>query len=292
MRFPRTTLVWVVMSLGLLAACVGPQVQSRSPARDVVPKRIRVLTYNIHHGQGTDGRIDLERIARVIRSANPDVVALQEVDRRTGRSGGVDQAETLGQLTGMTAVFGKAFDFDGGEYGNAVLSRLRVTGHEVHPLPKRSGHEDRALLEVRVGNTEKGSAESSLTFFSTHLDHHRNESDRMTAVAKIAARISADTVRSYLLAGDLNARPNSQTMRAFRERWSIATGSEPLLTAPARNPRAQIDYVLFRPRAGWRVVEVRVLDEPIASDHRPLLAVLEYSSWRMPDSSGRSEKRR
>ena len=54
-------------------------------------RAVRVLTYNIHHGEGMDGKIDLERIAAVIKRLEPDVVALQEVDVKTTRSQGVDQ---------------------------------------------------------------------------------------------------------------------------------------------------------------------------------------------------------
>src|SRR3990172_3828554 len=83
------------------------------------PLRVRVLTYNIHHGEGTDGRIDLARIAAVIQRLAPDVVALQEVDKLTSRSEGVDQAAELGRLTKLHAAFGKAMDYAGGEYGQA-----------------------------------------------------------------------------------------------------------------------------------------------------------------------------
>src|SRR4051794_910403 len=85
------------------------------------PLRPRVLTYNIHHGEGTDGRLDLGRIAGVIKSCQADVVGLQEVDQATERSGGVDQAATLSELTGLHATFGKAIDYRGGAYGLAVL---------------------------------------------------------------------------------------------------------------------------------------------------------------------------
>jgi len=81
------------------------------------PIRLHVVTYNIHHGEGTDGRIDLERIAALLSSMQPDLVALQEVDRNTIRTGRVDQFEMLERLTGMRGAFGKAMDFDGGSYG-------------------------------------------------------------------------------------------------------------------------------------------------------------------------------
>jgi len=78
-----------------------------------------VLTYNIHHGEGVDGKLDLVRIAKVIQEVEPDIVALQEVDQNAGRSGQVDQAAELGRLTKMRSVFGGNIALQGGEYGNA-----------------------------------------------------------------------------------------------------------------------------------------------------------------------------
>ncbi|MCY2995293.1 MAG: hypothetical protein NTY19_46640 [Planctomycetota bacterium] len=104
--------------LAILALTVGlPSGQAAEPLR------IRVLTYNIQHGEGTDGKIDLARTAAVIKRLTPDLAALQEVDKATTRSRGVDQAAELGKLTGMHVAFGKAMDFAGGRYGEAILSR-------------------------------------------------------------------------------------------------------------------------------------------------------------------------
>ena len=103
------------------------------------PLRVRVLTYNIHHGEGTDGKIDLARTGEAIKRVTPDLVALQEVDKATARSRGVDQAAELGKLTGMHAAFGKAMDFARGQYGEAILSRYPLTEVQVHSLPFTEG---------------------------------------------------------------------------------------------------------------------------------------------------------
>ena len=96
---------------------------------------IRVLCYNIHHGAGMDGELDLKRIARVIKSASPDIVSLQEVDKQTERSHGVDQAKELARLTGMQYAYGASMPFQGGEYGNAVLTTFPIRASETVPLP-------------------------------------------------------------------------------------------------------------------------------------------------------------
>jgi endonuclease/exonuclease/phosphatase family metal-dependent hydrolase len=220
---------------------------------------VRILTYNIRHCQGMDGKVDVERIAAVIRSVKPDIVALQEVDRNVGRSGRVDQAEELGRLTGMKAIFGRAIDLDAGQYGNAVLTRLPVRGWSNYPLP---GAEPRALLEIEF---------EGFRFFATHFDVGRDESRRIESVAEINRRAKGAAV----LAGDLNAVLESGPLKALAAGWKIAGEGQSLPTIPSPAPARQIDFVLLRPADGWRVMEVRVLDEPVASDHRPLLSVLD-----------------
>jgi endonuclease/exonuclease/phosphatase family metal-dependent hydrolase len=220
---------------------------------------LRVLTYNLHHCQGMDGKVDVERIAAVIRSVKPDIVALQEVDRNVSRSGRTDQAAELGRLTGMEAIFGRAIDLDTGQYGNAVLTRLPVRASATYPLP---GAEPRVLLEVEF---------EGFRFFSTHLDVGRDEGRRLESVAEINRRAKGPSI----LAGDLNAALGSGPLQALAAEWKLAGEGQSLPTFPSRSPTRQIDFILFRPAAGWRVVEVRVIEEPVASDHAPLFAVLE-----------------
>ncbi|MBM3841308.1 MAG: endonuclease [Verrucomicrobia bacterium] len=241
-----------------------------TPPRSDSNHRVRVLTYNIHHAEGTDGRFDYERLARIIRSVDPDLVALQEVDQKTRRAGGVDQPAELGRLTGLQVAFGKTYDYSGGGYGNAILSRWPLLEIRNDPLPGSAGHEPRAVLSVRV---KADSAREPFWFAATHLDHTRDESERLAQAARLNELFVDD--RPILLAGDLNAVPESKTMRRLFEHWSDAAASSPAPTVPAGTPRSRIDYVLFRPASRWRVMETRVLDEPIASDHRPVLAVLE-----------------
>src|SRR6185503_20621609 len=135
-----------------------------------VPRTVRVLTYNIHHGEGTDGQFDLPRLAAVMKSAEPDLVALQEVDERTQRASGVDELAELGHLTSMYTAFGKAMHFQGGNYGVGVLSRWPIVGTENHPLPGSPDREPRTALTVAVRISENAPL---LEFTSTHLDHGR-----------------------------------------------------------------------------------------------------------------------
>lgn len=269
-RLPRRfVLLGLGLSLVVLACGCGEE-----------PMRLRVLSYNIHHGQGTDGAFDLPRIAKVITVARPDLVALQEVDRKTRRASGVDQAAELGKLTKMHAVFGKAMDYAGGQYGEAVLSRWPIQSHKAHPLGAPRGYEPRCALAVTVRPDKRLGA---LVFVGTHLDHIRKDDVRFAQARKLNELFAApDAKGPVLLVGDLNAVPASRTIRALRKRWTPAEPDKPAPTWPADKPNVKIDYVLYRPEGAWRVVEVKVIDERIASDHRPLLVVLEYQAPAKP----------
>lgn len=247
-----------------------------------------------------DKRLDIERIAGVINGVKPDVVALQEVDRNTKRSGSRDLAGELAQATGMEVAFGKAMDHQGGEYGVAVLVRGRIEKSRVHRIGNSPGHEPRVILETvaRLGlqkpltteGTEKNalgkSPEKALTaesaeeniairVFSTHFDH-RSVEDRKRG-AELAAKLGAESDAPSILAGDLNAVPDAAELEPLKTAWQIAGEGRSLPTIPVVTPKRQIDYVLYRPAARWKVVSVEVIDEQVASDHRPLLAVLELA---------------
>jgi endonuclease/exonuclease/phosphatase family metal-dependent hydrolase len=239
------------------------------------PRTVRVLTYNIHHGEGTDRRLDLERLARVIESAKPDLVALQEVDRGTQRTGEVDQATVLGELTRLHAVFGKAMDYQGGGYGLAVLSRWPLSVSRTHPLPSAAGIEPRAVLEVRL---QPGEGAAEIALLVTHLDAKSDPAARTMQVARIRELfpLARDNV-PMLLAGDFNAKPGSAILDTLLTDWSDSAAGASFLTGPAGTPRSRIDYGLFRPATRWRVLETCALEEAVASDHRAVLAVLELA---------------
>jgi endonuclease/exonuclease/phosphatase family metal-dependent hydrolase len=240
-----------------------------------VPRTFRVLTYNIHHGEGTDGRVDLSRLAEVMRGVQPDIVALQEVDQGTERSGGVDQLAELGRLTDLHAAeFGKTMDYWGGRYGVAVLSRWPVSSTENHPLPGSPDREPRTALTVQV--EPAGERGPVLEFTSTHLDQGRDPENRLAQARSLNELLVRDEGQPTILAGDMNSRPDTEVMQILESRWTIASAVDPSPMTPSGRPRFRVDYVLFRPAESWRVLESRIIDEPIASDHRPLLVVLEW----------------
>ncbi|UCF38110.1 MAG: endonuclease/exonuclease/phosphatase family protein [Acidobacteriota bacterium] len=226
------------------------------------PPQLRVLTYNIHHGEGLDGKFDYERLARVIADLNPDLVALQEVDRKTDRAAGVDQADLLGELTGMKVAYGRAMYYGGGEYGQTVLSRFPILESKTHPLPFRSGYEPRAA-QAAVIRPDNGLPD--LLLINTHLCH-RDEEIRVEQIQHMIDLFAEEKSHPVILAGDLNARPGSPSIDLVTTKWENTLGEQ-----------ARIDYVLVRPRDGWKVVEVKIVDERVVSDHKPVLVTLEWN---------------
>ena len=164
------------------------------------PPNLRVLSYNIHHGEGVDHKLDLKRIARVIKSVSPDVVALQEVDRGTERTDRVDQPAELARLTNMKVLFERNIDHQGGQYGNAILSKLPITRHENVHLPLLDDGEQRGLLiaELKWQSQE-------ILFLCTHLDFRADDRERLASAKRINNLIDKRASKPAILAGDLNA---------------------------------------------------------------------------------------
>ncbi|QDV12394.1 Endonuclease/Exonuclease/phosphatase family protein [Rosistilla oblonga] len=238
------------------------------------PLRLRVLSYNIHHGAGVDSKLDLQRIADVILSVKPDVVALQEVDKNVKRSGDVDQPAELARLTKMNVVFGANIDLQGGHYGNAILSRFPIIRHENHRLPNIDGGEQRGMIEAEIALPKSN---QPLLLLATHLDHRPDESERLASAAFINKRLAGKPQHPALLAGDMNARPDSETLRRLQANWT-SSNQTPMATYPVTQPTIQIDYILHSPAKRWKVIEFKVLDEAVASDHRAIFAILELQT--------------
>jgi endonuclease/exonuclease/phosphatase family metal-dependent hydrolase len=227
------------------------------------PRELRVLSWNLHHGVGEDNKLDLERIAALIREQKPDLVALQEIDNKCRRSGGVDQAAELARLTGLHGAFGRAMDHDGGEYGQAILSKFPIGDTQVHQLP--GDGEPRIAFEAEVSIEGK-----ALRIITVHLDHQQDE--RRLKQAETLAKALENHHEPMILAGDFNDVPDSAALRAFAAPWSAVRKEAPGLTCPASGPKVEIDHILLRG------VEAKgpavVLAEAVASDHRAVFVIV------------------
>jgi len=234
-------------------------------------KIVRILSFNILHGATTKGDFDLDVIARVIKNTNPDFVALQEVDFKTNRAHKYDLVTELGWRTKLIPLFGRAMKYDDGEYGEGVLSKHTFLSSRNVALPFTPGNEPRAALEI----TTTIASNDTIAFVGTHLDHLKDEKDRVAQVKKINEAFPLNKYPT-ILAGDLNAIPGSTPINILEEMWSASYDKKkPKPTFPSENPTKKIDYVMFYPKNRWRVLETEVIQDSIASDHCAYLVTIE-----------------
>ncbi|WP_037324815.1 endonuclease/exonuclease/phosphatase family protein [Salinimicrobium terrae] len=232
---------------------------------------IRVLTYNILHGATTKRDNDLDIVAKVINDLKPDLVALQEVDLRTNRAQKRDINTELALKTGMSSIFAKAVDFDGGEYGQSLFSRWTFLKTGKIELPGSPDKEPRiaatATIILPAGDT--------IRLLGTHMDHLEKSPDRLAQARKINSFIEKNTIPT-ILAGDLNDVPGSEAIGILESMW-ISTYDKvaPEPTFPSNAPEKKIDYIMFYPANRWKILEKEVLCHKIASDHCAYFVVLE-----------------
>ncbi len=261
----------------LLSGCARKSVQNVN-TQGTTPgntgKDFAVLCYNIHHANppSKPDFIDLQAIANVIKSQQPDVVSLQEVDVNTIRSGkNINQANELARMTGMTAYFAKAIDYQGGEYGVAILSKLPMEQMKNTPLPGVPGTngEPRTLATAIVTLPSN----KKILFAVTHLDAQSNSANRVVQINKIVELLNPETL-PVVIAGDFNAVPGSEVINTLDQHFTRTCITGCGFTVPVINPNKTIDFIAYKPAAAVSVVEHKVIDEQYASDHLPVKAVL------------------
>ena len=236
---------------------------------------LRVLCYNIHYGQGTDGKYDIPRLAKVIQQTKPDLVALQEVDVHVERSSRVHEAQKLAKLTGLAVRFGPTQHYQGGLFGNAVLTHLPILDVKIQPLPyTESTPELTTYPRGAIVVTVRGPGDKPLRFISTHFQHNL-PTDRVAEAKAINQHFALDDGIPTILAGDMNATPEAEPIQILLKQWTNAIDKDATPTAPSTKPRSRIDYIFYRPASRFELVESKVIAEPLVSDHRPVLAVLK-----------------
>ena len=264
----------LILSASLLLLCnVGisqkMKIRSEKPEDHVVS----MMSFNIRHGKGMDGNVDFARIAKEISLVQPDMVALQEVDKGTNRIGGVDSPEEIAKLAGgYVASFASAIDLGGGKYGNAILSKKAPLSVESVPLPGKE--EPRVMLVAEF---------EDYYFCSLHLS--LDSASRVDACRKIAkyARKKSDG-KLFFIAGDFNLGPRSLEMKVLSEDFATLSAFE-VKTFPSDNPDRTLDYIMvYRGGAGKKLlrklekgsmgVASWVQPEKVASDHRPIFTLI------------------
>jgi endonuclease/exonuclease/phosphatase family metal-dependent hydrolase len=270
--FARRTLFCMAASAAA-ATAVGVHGSAAHAAPRRPPRRLRIACYNIHHGAGVDGALDLARVATQLERREADVIGLQEVDRHwSERSDRLDQAAWLGERLDMAYVHGANLDLAPPEpglprrqYGTAFLSKWPILSWRNTLLPWESGTEQRGLLEITVDF--RGAV---LRFGNTHLQHRAQDAALRLAQAQRVVQLLGPAPSGTFLVGDLNAEPDTPEVKAVADllpdAWD-AVGRPPGYTYPAENPQFRIDYVFGSPEAMPLRGQVTTT---LASDHLPI----------------------
>lgn len=235
-----------------------------------------VMTFNIHHGRGTDGKLSLERIAKVIEESKADLIGLNEVDRYfSKRSEYIDQVSWLAKHLKMNHAFGEAITLRSKDstvhrqYGNAFLSRYPIVLEKNHFFTFNSRMaEGRSLLESHVQLCER-----LLKVYVVHLSLnpfiHKQQTDFI--IEKVM-----NEPQSAVIMGDWNMRPGARAwkkmLRYFKDVCDAGKGM--CYTFPSFRPRFQLDYIFVSRDICIASAEV-IKKIPSSSDHLPLKATLQ-----------------
>lgn len=238
--------------------------------------QVRVLTFNVMHGATINRDFNIKKITDIINRLQPDLVALQELDFNTGRSRNYyyDLASELGYLTHMCAIFGKSIPYDGGSYGNGILSKTPFIETKNIALPMLQPGEPRGLLQA-VTVLSSG---DTIRFISTHFDVNKDNTNRLAQVKTALGWIQKSNY-PIIFAGDLNDTPQSEVIKNL-ERWMENTEAPDTktLTFSSVKPDRKIDYIFTYPKKKWKVISTEAICDSVASDHRAYFAVLENVS--------------
>ncbi|MBM6864900.1 endonuclease/exonuclease/phosphatase family protein [Bacteroides caecigallinarum] len=224
------------------------------------------MTYNIRNAIGIDKKFSTKRIADVIRNSKADVVAVQEVDSMTARSKGRYVLGEIADYLSMYHSFAPALDYDGGKYGIGILSKERPISLSKVALP---GTEESRMLIIAEF--------SDFVFCCTHLS--LTYSDRIKSIDVLKEKIKG-IKKPVFLAGDFNDSPNSEFMKKLKKDFRLLS-NDGVFTWPADNPEKTIDYIMVLKKSSEIVSKIRgeVLNEPMASDHRPVLVNIILSQY-------------
>lgn len=244
---------------------------------------IKIMTYNILHGaapglKNTSNKVDLSYAANVIKSQNPDIVALQEVDSMWSRSNTQFQPEVLAELTGMKYYYysdSRSFtDTASWGYGIAILSRYKLKDQHTLFLPYyyHQGSENwvNAVVTVEFPNGK------DLKFVCAHFDYLYE--DNRILEAQVTNDIAENSNIPVVLAGDLNSKPASPPISELKKQF-IPTCRTCDLTFSSDRPRVKLDYVFYSKSSPFEYQSEKVInnaDTRFASDHLPYIVELVW----------------
>ena len=234
-------------------------------------KSLRVMTYNIHVGVGMDKKLDLQRIADVINAERPDLVGLQEVDRGVKRTEGKDEIAELSKLTSMHYAFAHNLDYQGGQYGVAILSRFPIRQVDHRKYENRREAERRGMIRAEIQIAGR-----TINFVTSHLDYQH--ADGRLFETEQMLKFLEDVKGPLIVVGDFNDEPAGEAYKlilaSFHDSWMMANAKGAGLSYPADQPSKRIDYVFTRRSDRIRAKKAWIVNT-LASDHLPVVADLE-----------------
>lgn len=270
--FSKLRRAGLLLTTALLLSAATAAPRNDAPKQPLAPKAegvTRLVTYNV----GVFNKYiadDYPLIADMMREIDADAVCMNELDSCTNRTGRVFQlAHVAGLLGGWDVNYGAAMSFDGGTYGEGITSREKALRRFSVVLEKGAGAEPRVLV---VSEFER------FVLATTHLDHVSAEQQAIQAatVNRIMQEHYGQSAKPVFLGGDMNATPDSETLRILRRAWKVLTPADP--TYPSDAPGECIDYILQLDNgAECGIVQARVLDcfkagdVKKASDHLPVV---------------------
>ena len=244
---------------------------NKSYPKEKAPK-LRVVSFNMAAARTAP----LSRIAAALQAFDADIIAIQEVDNKTLRSGHINQATELQTLTGLNVEFGRAINFEGGEYGLAIASRHPIDNVTITPLFSGK-REARILMSADISVP---GFNAPVTVFNTHLDTGENPELRTRQVRQI----NKHTINNRgikLLTGDINDVPETDTYRDLLRYWNNTWAyDKDARSWPAINPEIEVDYIFSSKAQRWEVEQGFIpnndglwngIDWRTISDHLPII---------------------
>lgn len=282
----------ILFSCGAMATMTGSEIlkvqDGGTPNKVYTSDKptIKVATYNIGKNELASDVSDLDGLNKAIAKIDADVIVLTEIDNKTARSKKVHQIEEIAKANKMDFAFGKALDFDGGEYGVGILSKYKIDKSKVINLPSGDA-EQRVVL---ISQISKPGFDAPIIVMGTHLDWQKDPTIRIGQVRHILDASIGDTDTGFdniaasikILAGDFNSTANEQPIQEIRYMWNpVELKGVDYRSWPAVNPAIDIDHIFTFKGQVWDVKKMEIPTDSKefqwsnVSDHLPIIAELE-----------------
>lgn len=232
----------------------------------------KVMTYNIHHGADSNEKLTVKEMKKYIRRSGVSIVGLQEVDSVCERSNYIDETSVLAQGSKLKGYFTRHFPFQGGAYGQGLLSKYKLLSLENMTIPIYPETEGKSvsmlLADLQLDKT------LIITVAVVHLDY-RSKASRLQQI-ELIKNILRDRIYPVILVGDFNAYHDTEEIEILKEGFTLFPFTESAFTYPTKNPDRRIDFIFISKGAPLKVISESIDQVPF-SDHLPLIATIKYN---------------